>query len=111
MTTLDHAALRPESTAIFLDFDGTLADLAERPDAVSVPPATRETLARLDKSTQGAVAIVTGRTIDDIDRFLAPLKLAVAGVHGLERLAAGGERTAVPIDEEKLAVVCKRLRT
>lgn len=111
LTTFDHTALEPDNTALFLDFDGTVADLAERPDAVSVPAATREILARLDKSTQGAVAIVTGRPIDEIDRFLDPLKLPVAGVHGLERRAAGGRRTAAAIDEEQLAMVGIRLRS
>lgn len=111
LTTFDHTALKPENTAIFLDFDGTLADLAEHPDAVSVPAATQGILARLEKSTQGAVAIVTGRPIDDIDRFLAPLKLPVAGVHGLERRAAGGKRTTAPVErKEEFAALGARLR-
>jgi len=109
LISLDHARLKPDGTAIFLDFDGTLADIAEHPDAVSVPQATREVLARLKRSTQGALAIVTGRPITDIDRFLAPLYLPVAGVHGLERRAAQGTISLAPIDPRTFDFVRGRL--
>lgn len=72
-------------TALFLDFDGTLAELAEQPDLVTVHPELVPTLSRLSKALDGALAIVTGRTIVEIDAFLAPLVLPVAGVHGAER--------------------------
>ncbi|MDB5816942.1 MAG: trehalose 6-phosphatase [Rhizobacter sp.] len=72
-------------TALFLDFDGTLAELAEQPDLVLVQPELVPILSRLSRSLDGAVAIVTGRTIVEIDAFLAPLVLPVAGVHGAER--------------------------
>ena len=98
LTSFEYANLKPGKTAIFLDFDGTLADFAEHPDAVSVPLPTRDVLARLEKSTGGALAIITGRPIQEIDRFLAPLHLPVAGVHGLERRNAGGERSAVSVE-------------
>jgi trehalose 6-phosphate phosphatase len=70
--------------ALFLDFDGTLVDLASRPDRVVVSeelPGTLDTLAdRLD----GAVAIVTGRWLADVDGLLAPVVLPGAGLHGAE---------------------------
>ncbi|WP_163271381.1 trehalose-phosphatase [Chelativorans alearense] len=110
LTSFDHSGLKPENTAIFLDFDGTLAEFAEHPDAVSVPLPTREVLGRLEKSTRGALAIVTGRPIADIDRFLAPLRLPVAGVHGLERRAAGGKRTTATVDRAKFAAMEEKLR-
>jgi trehalose 6-phosphate phosphatase len=110
LLSFDHTGLQPETTAIFLDFDGTLADLAERPDDVSVPAATREIIARLQRSTQGALAIVTGRPIADIDRFLAPLVLPVAGVHGMERRNAGGDRTAAQIDRKVFTTLRSRLQ-
>jgi trehalose 6-phosphate phosphatase len=72
-------------SALFLDFDGTLAELAEQPDSVVVQPELVPILARLSQSLDGALAIVTGRTIVEIDAFLAPLVLPVAGVHGAER--------------------------
>lgn len=111
LNAFDLAVLDPESTAIFLDFDGTVADLAERPDEVSVPAATRKTLERLASSTGGAVAIITGRPIDEIDRFLAPLRLPVAGVHGLERRDASGYRSSVFNSEKLLKPVNRTLRT
>lgn len=76
--------------ALFLDFDGTLADLAERPEAVRVQPGLVPLLARLQAQLDGALAIVTGRPIADIDRFLAPLRLPVAGIHGAQGRHADG---------------------
>lgn len=105
LSSLDSARLDPGRTAFFLDFDGTLADIAARPDAVSVPAATRAALARLAERTGGALAIVSGRAIADIDRFLAPLVLPVAGVHGLERRDGRGAVTEAPINAETLGAV------
>ncbi|WP_173931698.1 trehalose-phosphatase [Chelativorans sp. Marseille-P2723] len=110
LISLDPSNLKPESTALFLDFDGTLADIAEHPDAVSVPAVTCDILRRLERSTQGALAIVTGRPIDHIDRFLAPLYLPVAGVHGLERRTARGTRSAVAIDEKGFGALKRKLK-
>jgi trehalose 6-phosphate phosphatase len=78
------------SCALFLDFDGTLVDIASHPQAVVVPPGLPDTLARLQDLLQGAVAVVSGRPIREIDHFLAPLVLSVAGVHGTERRRADG---------------------
>ena len=75
--------------ALFLDFDGTLAELALRPDAVQVAPGLVDTLARLHQRLEGALAIVTGRREVDIDGFLAPLRLPLASEHGAQyRLGA-----------------------
>lgn len=71
--------------SFFFDFDGTLTEIAETPGAVIVEERAREALRILFEATSGALAIVTGREIDAIDRLLAPLKLPVAGVHGYER--------------------------
>ncbi len=78
------------SCALFLDFDGTLVDLVSNPQAVVVPPGLSATLARLRDILSGAVAVVSGRPIQQIDRFLEPLVLSVAGVHGAERRRADG---------------------
>jgi trehalose 6-phosphate phosphatase len=83
------------NVALFLDFDGTLAEIASHPDAVIVSVATRHVLARLQRALGGAVAIVTGREIATIDQYLAPLQLAVAGVHGLIYRNAMGLTTSV----------------
>lgn len=71
--------------ALFLDVDGTLLDLAENPDGVSVPARLIEALSRLSRANDGAVALISGRTIRDLDRLFAPLQLPAAGQHGLER--------------------------
>ncbi|MCW7538371.1 trehalose-phosphatase [Aquabacterium sp. A7-Y] len=77
-------------TALFLDFDGTLADLAERPDEVLVAPELIATLRSLQQSLQGALAIVSGRPMAQLDALLDPLRLPLAGVHGAERRCADG---------------------
>jgi trehalose 6-phosphate phosphatase len=74
----------PDDWALVLDIDGTLLDVAPTPEAVEVPRGLTETLARLKRSFNGAVALITGRRIADADRFFAPLKLVALGVHGAE---------------------------
>jgi trehalose 6-phosphate phosphatase len=78
--------------AILLDIDGTILDLAPAPQQVWVPPGLRRTLARLDGLTGGAVALVSGRSLNDIDLIFSPLQLAAIGGHGAEmRTAADAE--------------------
>lgn len=72
------------SHALFLDFDGTLVDLAPRPEDVRVSDDVIVALARLQDRLEGALAVVSGRPISQIDQFLAPLHLPAAGLHGLE---------------------------
>ncbi|HEY1943912.1 MAG TPA: trehalose-phosphatase [Roseiarcus sp.] len=71
-------------TALFLDVDGTLLDIAERPGSVSIPAPLVSALARAEERLCGAVALVSGRTIDEIDRLFSPLRLRASGVHGAE---------------------------
>ncbi|HWP10199.1 MAG TPA: trehalose-phosphatase [Ramlibacter sp.] len=78
------------SCALFLDFDGTLVDLAPQPEAVIVPSELGNTLDALNKYLGGAIALISGRPIAQIDAFLHPLRLPVAGVHGTERRAFDG---------------------
>ena len=82
--------------AFFLDFDGTLVDIAATPDKVLVTPALTATLRRLEQAADGAVALVSGRAIADLDRLLAPLRLPAAGQHGAERRAADGRVVSLP---------------
>ncbi len=89
--------LQPDVMALFLDFDGTLVDIAPRPDAVVVPGGLAELLARLAESLDGALAVVSGRPIAELDAFLAPTRLTAAGLHGLEiRVGDRVERMAAP---------------
>jgi len=76
--------------AILLDIDGTILDIAPTPREVWVPPALRKTLARLQELTGGALALVSGRLLSDIDLIFAPLQLAAIGGHGAELRPAPG---------------------
>jgi trehalose 6-phosphate phosphatase len=76
--------------AFFLDVDGTLVEYADRPGSVQVSRALPETLARLVRASDGAVALVSGRALSDVDRLFAPLILPAAGQHGAERRRADG---------------------
>lgn len=79
--------------ALFLDIDGSLLDIAATPQDVIVAPEVREILADLAQALDGAVALLSGRPLRDIDRLFAPLRLPAAGQHGAEiRRLAGGER-------------------
>ena len=66
---------------LFLDIDGTMLDLAPHPDAVIVPDSLLQHRARLQQRLGGALAVISGRTLDAIDRLL-PLNLTAAGTHG-----------------------------
>jgi trehalose 6-phosphate phosphatase len=70
---------------LFLDVDGTLLDIAATPDAVHVEPSLQALLTRLRVVLDGAVALVSGRPIVELDRLFGPHRWAAAGVHGLER--------------------------
>lgn len=95
--------LSPRSgVAVFLDFDGTLVDFADHPDAVKFDPQTHDCLRRLHETLNGALAIITGRDIASVDRFLAPHRLPVAGVHGLVRRDAGGRVHKTNVDDAAL---------
>ncbi len=76
--------------AIFTDFDGTLVEIAETPDAVEVPDTLANQLAHAVRELDSAFAVLTGREIADIDRYLAPLHLPIAGAHGTQRRRADG---------------------
>lgn len=92
--------------AILLDIDGTILDLAPSPQQVWVPPGLRQTLARLDELTGGALALVSGRSLHDIDLIFSPLELAAIGGHGAELRATAG---AEPLMRAKpLSVALKR---
>lgn len=91
------------SPALFLDFDGTLVDIVARPDLTQVSPQLVEMLDNIYGCLDGALAIVTGRTLADLDRLLTPLTLPAAGVHGIEHRDGTGHtvsrcQTDIPDD-------------
>lgn len=90
------------STAILLDIDGTLLELAPTPRDVVVPPKLADTLQTLHARTSGALALVSGRSLTDIDVIFAPLQFPAVGGHGAEmRLSPDSEAVssrAAPMD-------------
>ncbi|MEQ5788537.1 trehalose-phosphatase [Erythrobacter sp. NFXS35] len=94
------ASLLVESRlALFLDFDGTLVEIADGPDAIAVPHALAERLQRLAARVNGALALVSGRSIANLTDFLGPLPLHRAGSHGGHVLGPDGAplREAEPL--------------
>ena len=89
-----HVPLDPSDLshlALLLDIDGTLIEIAPTPNEVVVPPGLAQTLARVGERIGGALALVSGRPIKEIDAFFAPLKLPAIGGHGAEmRPVPGG---------------------
>jgi trehalose 6-phosphate phosphatase len=103
-----------DQTALLLDIDGTLLDLAPTPREVWVPPGLAETLSRLRRRTAGALALVSGRSLNDIDLIFAPERFPGVGGHGAEmRLSIDSEAVAThapPMDKElkgRLAAIAK----
>ena len=84
----------PGVCALFLDLDGTVLDLAPTPDGVAIDPETVAAIGVLAQRLGGALAVVTGRTLADVDRILAPLRLPAAALHGAELRRSGGGRIA-----------------
>jgi trehalose 6-phosphate phosphatase len=81
-----------QECAILLDVDGTILDLASTPREVWVPPSLRQDMTRLSERTGGALALVSGRSLDDLDLLFSPLQLPAIGGHGAEfRPRIGGE--------------------
>ena len=107
-------ARRLDEFAVLLDIDGTLLDLAPTPREVWVPPDLSKTLNRLLDKTSGAVALVSGRSLNDIDLIFAPEQFPAVGGHGAEmRLESDSEAVAIhapPMDKElkrRLAAIAK----
>ena len=101
-------------TAVLLDVDGTLLELAPTPREVWVPPGLAKTLHRLHKRTNGALALVSGRSLNDIDLIFAPDQFPAVGGHGAEmRIEADSEAMAAhapPMDKElkrRLAAIAR----
>lgn len=82
--TLPTPLRLPRNTALFLDLDGTLLELASTPQAVVVPEGLVNLLQALSRELEGALAIITGRSLETVDRLLAPWQSLGAGLHGLE---------------------------
>lgn len=101
------------ATALFLDFDGTLVEIADRPDAVAVPDGLPALLAALGDSLGGRFAVISGRSIASLREMLGPVDVPLAGSHGGEimpSIAAGVTNAAPPLPaglQEELARFAK----
>jgi len=85
-------SLKPDPTwALFLDVDGTILQFADTPNGVAPGRHVGPVLRQLSATLGGAVALISGRTIETLDRLFAPLRLPAAGLHGLERRDAVGD--------------------
>src|SRR5690348_2233797 len=79
------------NTALFLDIDGTLLDLARTPDQVKVPRDLLRVLEQLNRELSGAFAFISGRSLESIDKLFAPFRPAAIGAHGGEIRGADGQ--------------------
>ena len=99
-----------DSWALFLDFDGTLVDIVERPDAVVVEPGLPGLLHHLRGRLGGALALISGRPIAFLDERLAPYRFDAAGLHGIEHRMSGRLSPCRPKDHPALQAAIARLK-
>ncbi len=97
--------------AYFLDIDGTLVELAQTPGAVRIGAALLEVIEALARRTGGAVALISGRALPDIDQLFPRRRLAAAGQHGIERRSAAGAVTRHRVSAATLNRVRRVLST
>lgn len=99
-----------EQTAVFLDFDGTLVEIAETPDAIKFHKHDRMLLEKLSHRQNGAVSIVSGRNLDDLYKYLERFSGTVSGGHGAELLHAGQSFHDLECDLERLEHIKNAVR-
>jgi trehalose 6-phosphate phosphatase len=86
-----------DEIALLLDIDGTLLDLMPTPREVWVPPGLATTLNGLVAATSGALALVSGRSLNDIDLIFAPARFPAVGGHGAEMRLSADDEAAAPL--------------
>jgi trehalose 6-phosphate phosphatase len=102
-------SVRPDSIALFLDVDGTLVEIEREPGAVHVPEPLCEILADLNQAAGGALALVSGRSLQQLDQLFSPLRLSAAGLHGLERRNLRSEVVRAKLEPAVLEAARARL--
>jgi len=98
-----------QAWALFLDVDGTLLEIAETPQAVQVPASLKQLLDDVRSRLDGALALVSGRSLANLDQLFSPLQFVAAGVHGCERRTADGLVLRPEVDAAALARVHEEL--
>jgi trehalose 6-phosphate phosphatase len=100
--TLRGNFIAEHDIALFLDVDGTLVDITDHPDAVQVPASLRNTLELASARQSGALALISGRKLVELDRLFAPSMFLAAGQHGFERRNHAGEILRAKVDTQHL---------
>jgi trehalose 6-phosphate phosphatase len=108
MTARNRTLPSPATASLFLDFDGTLVDIAERPDLVVVTDRVTGFLARALEVLEGRLAIVSGRSVDDLMGFLPVEGMVMVGGHGAEHRDARGNRQMNSAWRDAAAVMAAR---
>jgi trehalose 6-phosphate phosphatase len=109
-----HPRLRPADACLFLDVDGTLIEFGPSPDAVHVDKPLMQLLHRAAVACDGAVALISGRSLTQLDALFAPRRWPAAGLHGAERRDADGQVHVHPTERvpsallEELQAVARR---
>jgi trehalose 6-phosphate phosphatase len=93
---------RDQPLALFVDVDGTLLEIAATPDRVRVPASLRNTLQLAHQREQGAFVLMSGRSLEEIDRLFAPCQFPAAAKHGLEVRLPSGEVLTADVDPKLL---------
>src|SRR6201997_4646361 len=88
--SLERPPILDTQSALFLDLDGTLLEIAAQPELVCVPRGLAALIASRAKERDGAVALISGRPLAELDQLLRPWHGAAAGLHGIERRRADG---------------------
>jgi trehalose 6-phosphate phosphatase len=101
----DSVAHNEPGWALFLDVDGTLVEFAETPQGVHVPASLKQMLDEVRWRLNGALALVSGRSLASLDQLFSPLRFIASGVHGCERRAADGNVMRPEIDAAMIARV------
>jgi len=101
--------LPPLASCLFLDVDGTLIGFSDTPQASQVDAPLKDLLGAVSHRLCGALALVSGRSIRRLDELFAPLRLAAAGIHGVERRDSRGGLHAADHDAQRLDLVRRQL--
>jgi trehalose 6-phosphate phosphatase len=106
---MSESAPNTQGWALFLDVDGTLLELAETPQGVHVPTPLKHLLEDVRWRLDGALALVSGRSLANLDNLFSPLKFIGSGVHGCERRTADGHVLRPEVDAATIARVRTQL--
>lgn len=95
--------------AFFFDVDGTLAEIKPHPDEVTLPAEVRQSLQQIAQRHNGALALISGRSMAELDALASPCRFPLAGVHGAERRDINGQTHIVTLPADLLAAMEARL--